>query len=171
MINGEKLKALRKERNITIEELANLIGVSPKNIESWENEKTSPDADILITMSSVLECSLDDFFDSEDLNESVDNENKFLKYYKNFPYPLFIVIIYLLLGFYMDLWHPGWLVFLTIPIYYTMDVFFIPGKAKSGFCFPILIVIIYLFFGFVYNAWHPTWIIFLLIPVFYSIVK
>ncbi|NHM13442.1 helix-turn-helix domain-containing protein [Xiamenia xianingshaonis] len=35
-----------------------------------------------------------------------------------FPYPVFVAILYLCLGFLFGLWHPGWLLFLTIPLYY-----------------------------------------------------
>lgn len=35
-----------------------------------------------------------------------------------FPYPIACVIIYLIMGFVFGWWHPGWVVFLTIPIYY-----------------------------------------------------
>ncbi|WP_206214115.1 helix-turn-helix domain-containing protein [Adlercreutzia sp. ZJ154] len=35
-----------------------------------------------------------------------------------FPYPLLCIVIYLFLGFFCGLWHPGWIVFLTIPFYY-----------------------------------------------------
>ena len=34
-------------------------------------------------------------------------------------FPVLCALIYLLLGFLGDLWHPGWLIFLTVPIYYT----------------------------------------------------
>ena len=33
-------------------------------------------------------------------------------------YALVVVIVYLVLGFLVDFWHPGWLLFLSIPIYY-----------------------------------------------------
>jgi transcriptional regulator with XRE-family HTH domain len=35
-----------------------------------------------------------------------------------FPYPVVVAFIYLFIGFLMGLWHPGWLIFLTIPFYY-----------------------------------------------------
>ena len=35
-----------------------------------------------------------------------------------FPYPVACVIIYLIMGFVFSWWHPGWVIFLTIPIYY-----------------------------------------------------
>lgn len=35
-----------------------------------------------------------------------------------FPYPLFCALLYLVLGFLFGLWHPGWIIFLTIPFFY-----------------------------------------------------
>lgn len=35
-----------------------------------------------------------------------------------FPYPVLCVFSYLVLGFIFGLWHPGWIIFLTIPLYY-----------------------------------------------------
>lgn len=35
-----------------------------------------------------------------------------------FPYPVLLTIIYLATGFMFDWWHPGWIIFLTIPLYY-----------------------------------------------------
>jgi transcriptional regulator with XRE-family HTH domain len=34
------------------------------------------------------------------------------------PYPVIVVIVYLVIGFFFDLWHPGWLLFLTVPLWY-----------------------------------------------------
>jgi transcriptional regulator with XRE-family HTH domain len=35
-----------------------------------------------------------------------------------FPYPVFVVAVFCALGFLFNLWHPGWVVFLSIPAYY-----------------------------------------------------
>ena len=35
-------------------------------------------------------------------------------------YPLLVVFAYLVTGFLLDNWHPGWLLFLTIPLYYLL---------------------------------------------------
>ena len=35
--------------------------------------------------------------------------------WQEFPFPMFVAILYLGLGFAFGLWHPGWMVFLTIP--------------------------------------------------------
>ncbi|MGW8113837.1 helix-turn-helix domain-containing protein [Caproicibacterium sp. NSD3] len=34
-------------------------------------------------------------------------------------YPVLITILYLVLGFLFDLWHPGWMLYLTIPVFYA----------------------------------------------------
>lgn len=39
---------------------------------------------------------------------------------RRFPFPAIIVLAYLCLGFFLHLWHPGWLLFLLIPLYYAM---------------------------------------------------
>lgn len=36
----------------------------------------------------------------------------------SFPYPILCVIVFLLAGFFWGIWHPAWIVFLTIPLYY-----------------------------------------------------
>lgn len=38
--------------------------------------------------------------------------------------PLLATIVYLLLGFCADAWHPGWIIFLTIPV---VEIF-LPNK-------------------------------------------
>lgn len=46
------------------------------------------------------------------------------------PFPFAPVILYLVLGFAGDLWHPGWILFLTIPLYYWLvSVFYKEPKA------------------------------------------
>lgn len=36
-------------------------------------------------------------------------------------YAIIVVIVYLVLGFLIDYWHPGWLLFLSIPLYYYIQ--------------------------------------------------
>lgn len=36
----------------------------------------------------------------------------------SFPYPVLVALIYLVMGMFFDLWHPGWIIFFTIPFYY-----------------------------------------------------
>ena len=34
-------------------------------------------------------------------------------------YPVVVTFVYLLFGFFFNLWHPTWLLFLSIPIFYS----------------------------------------------------
>ena len=81
-----------------------------------------------------------------------------------FPYPVLVSLAYLIMGFCFGLWHPGWIIFLTIPLYY------LPTSERSFgklLCNPVMVTIIYLLLGFECNLWHPGWLIFLLIPLYY----
>ena len=84
-------------------------------------------------------------------------------------YVLLVVIGYILLGSLLDLWHPAWILFISIPLVDSIMEAIIQKNPKA-FAFPILAVIVFLFVGCVYDIWHPTWIVFILIPVYYSIV-
>lgn len=56
---GENLKQIRKQRNITQEELAELLNVSRQAISKWESGNGYPETEKLITLSRELNISLD----------------------------------------------------------------------------------------------------------------
>lgn len=56
---GSKIKAVRIERNLTQEQLAELLEVSRQTISNWENEKSYPDIISVIKMSEYCDVSLD----------------------------------------------------------------------------------------------------------------
>lgn len=90
------------------------------------------------------------------------------RFFKRFPYPIVTVIAYLLFGC-LEIcggWGLGWLVFLTIPLYYTL-IDAIARKNAGEFAYPVLVVMVYMYFGMVKEWWHPSWIIFLTIPIYY----
>ncbi len=75
-------------------------------------------------------------------------------------YPIFITIVFLVLGFVFHRWHPGWMVFFAIPLYYMK-----PKNAAEWWLNPVMITLIFLVLGFVFGLWHPGWMVFLAIPV------
>ena len=82
--------------------------------------------------------------------------------------PIITVIIYLLLGSLLHLWHPGWIVFVLMPA--ILSIFeCIKFKKVSAFVYPCFAAAVFLFLGTVFNWWHPGWVIFLTIPLFYII--
>lgn len=85
-------------------------------------------------------------------------------------YPIWMVVLYAVIGSFFGAkgWITGWLVLLTIPLFYTGVIAF-EKKKPVIFCYPVLVTLIYLMCGFFANLWHPMWIIFLTIPIFYIV--
>ena len=98
--------------------------------------------------------------------DSGNRENR----WNQFPYPVLVTLIFLLLGFIGDWWHPAWLLFLTIPVYYIIgDSIRNKRKLLEG-VYPICMVILFLLLGFTGGWWHPGWLVFLTIPLYYSVM-
>lgn len=47
------------------------------------------------------------------------------------PYPIVIITLYLLFGFTLGWWHPAWIIFLTIPMYYWIISVFYKEKTTE----------------------------------------
>jgi transcriptional regulator with XRE-family HTH domain len=55
----EKLKALRRARNLTQDELGKILGVDRSTVSQWERGENKPRVDVLIKLASVFKCSVD----------------------------------------------------------------------------------------------------------------
>ena len=180
---ANRLLQLRKERGLSQEELADQLGISRQAVSKWERAEASPDTDNLICLAKLYNVSLDYLLQTEDSLETIKTEQikeeakiivdddakkpKVLNMLSGLI-PVLITITYFILGGVFNLWHPGWLVFLFIPVFLTLiDAIYF--KRPDDFCFPVLVVIAYLFIGFEFSGWHPYWFLFLLIPVYYII--
>lgn len=58
---GATIAQLRKERNITQEQLATFVNVSPQAVSKWENGGT-PDCELLPKIADYLQVSIDNLF-------------------------------------------------------------------------------------------------------------
>ena len=56
---GETIKKLRKERDITQEEFAEVLGVSCQSVSRWENNSCYPDIELIPTISAFFNISTD----------------------------------------------------------------------------------------------------------------
>lgn len=59
MTLGEKIQKHRKEKSMSQEELAALLGVSRQAVSKWELNDTIPDTENVIQLGKILEVSLD----------------------------------------------------------------------------------------------------------------
>ncbi len=69
---GQFLKKLRKEKSITQEQLAEILGVSNRSISRWENGTTMPDFDLLIQMAKYYDVEIGEILDGERKAENMD---------------------------------------------------------------------------------------------------
>lgn len=274
---ANRLCNLRKQHNLSQEQLAEKIGVSRQAVSKWERAEASPDTDNLITLAQIYNVSIDEILmgkksnkvcdtssnkeddDPTDTPEQDINNNKsendnnynpkdshnnykegktrvsfkngihvddggdhvhigwdgihvhdsdgtqvhidsngvfvdengdskvftdedghifckdedlkrspFSIILNNICIPIIAIIIFLVWGFCFNSWGIAWLVFLALPLYYSM-IEAIEKRKLSKFCYPVFVVILYLVLGLCLNLWHPTWILFLTIPIFYGI--
>ncbi|MEE1061515.1 MAG: helix-turn-helix transcriptional regulator [Ruminococcus sp.] len=73
---GVFLKELRKEKELTQEQLAEKFNVSSRTISRWENGNNMPDLDILIEISDFYEVDLREILNGERKSEIMDKETK-----------------------------------------------------------------------------------------------
>lgn len=60
---GVKIKALRKERNLSQELLAKALGVTFQAVSKWETNTTAPDVSLIPSIASFFGVSIDELFD------------------------------------------------------------------------------------------------------------
>ena len=60
---GEKIKALRKQKNISQEVLAQVLGVSYQAVSKWETGACMPDVAMIPAIAGFFEVSTDELFD------------------------------------------------------------------------------------------------------------
>ena len=57
---NEKIKDLRLKNNLTQEEFASKLNVTRQAVSNWENNRNLPDIEMIISIASVFEISLDE---------------------------------------------------------------------------------------------------------------
>lgn len=73
---GSFLKELRKEKNITQEQLAETLGVSGRTVSRWETGTNMPDISLLVDMAEMFDVSVPEIINGERKNENMSEEVK-----------------------------------------------------------------------------------------------
>ena len=125
MTIAEKIKQLRKDNNMTQEDLAEKLNVSRQTISKWETNITIPDADNIVAISKLFNITTDELLDYR--VETVQKKKQFI-----------IDMIVLLFGII------GFIVFaillMTNQIDETSSVIMINGYGIASILFLILII-------------------------------
>ena len=73
---GEKLQELRKQKNLTQDELANALFVSRTAVSKWESGRGYPSIDSLRTIAGYFNLTIDELLSSDELLTLAQNGNK-----------------------------------------------------------------------------------------------
>lgn len=92
---GETISSIRKSRNMTQEEFAEIFHVTRQTISNWETEKTYPDLQTLVLMSDRFQISLDAMLKEDTaMVQTIDRDIALSKLIRKWAKPL----LFLLLG-------------------------------------------------------------------------
>lgn len=157
---ANKLVELRKTNNLSQEALAEKLGISRQTVSEWEQAQITPDAGQLAALARLYQISEDDL-----LRGSGEGEND--SFFKQLDPLLWLaaVVAYVVLGCLYHLWHPGWLIFLAVPVL-SSAILAVRKKRADCFSYPALVLLVFLYVGCVKMVWHPTWLLFLTIPLY-----
>ena len=62
---ADKIKKYRSENDLSLKEFGKLLGVSAQAVCKWEQNICYPDIIFLPYLAKILECKIDDFFETE----------------------------------------------------------------------------------------------------------
>lgn len=82
MTTGEKLTILRKEKNITQEQLAEILDVSRQSVSKWETDASFPETDKLIQLSRLFACSIDFLLSTDSYEKEISPCSSVADYYQ-----------------------------------------------------------------------------------------
>ena len=83
---SENLKKIRKENNLSQEDLAEKIGVSRQSVSKWESGSAYPEMDKMVQICNIFNLNIDDLLnqDIEEVNNTKQSKNALNKYINDF---------------------------------------------------------------------------------------
>ncbi len=192
MTIGDRLLKLRKERNLSQEDLANELDVSRQTISKWETNQSMPDFDKIVPLCKYFGITTDELLTGD--KDIVESQAKDVKsnYARNIAVAVMLYILSVVAiivfagGFNQEI--VGVTVFFVLiaiatgilvynGIYYkkeSKDEESVKNdslaKQVNGII-DIVCLLIYLVVSFKTGAWHITWIIFIINGLINRIVK
>lgn len=159
--------------------LARLYGVSLDELLKTEDEIPMPESSEQ-SMETVLaehpgtEASRDIFRERYSEKEDWEKGERYGRFWiprlRHFPMWIVVSILYIAIGVGWNAWHPGWLLFLLVPIWHSL-VAAVERKNANCFAYPVFVTLVYLCLGFFGFFWHPGWVVYLTIPLYYSLIS
>ena len=197
LMTANRLQQLRKANGYSQDVLAEKLGISRQAVSKWERAESSPSVDNLLDLARLYGITVDEMLNTDGdrvviktqsntkkdikgkLKSLISKANDFGIYPElarslaKFPFFLVVTILYVVLCFVTKLWHPLWIMFLSLPIYYQFALACKGGNKKVFMLLlpiPEIIVTLFLILGFAFGIWKYAWILFLILPIYYWIV-
>ena len=192
MTIGERLYKLRRDKNISQEELANELDVSRQTISKWETDQSTPDFDKIIPLCEYFGITSDELLTGNSNIKEAKKENVKSNFARNVAVAvmmyIFAVLSICLFAAQFDQPIIGLSIFFVFVacatglliyngIYYSKESSDKKETKKNNICKQVISivdtigVIVYLLVSFATMAWHITWIIFLILGVIDEIIK
>ena len=126
---GKFIANLRKEKNMTQQELADKLGVTDRAISHWENGRRLPDYSLLKDLCDVLSISINELFSGEKISKEdyetkaeenmskLINDNYSEKKKINWIIAISVAIVYLSISIIFDIWAYSWIIWVGYSIY------------------------------------------------------
>ncbi len=80
---GKKIMKLRKQHNMSQEELANILYISRQNLSKWELGLSMPSIETVLELTKIFNVSIDEIL-CLDNNYIIDKDNIFIGHDRNF---------------------------------------------------------------------------------------
>lgn len=192
MTIGDRLLKLRRERNLSQEDLANELDVSRQTVSKWETNQSMPDFDKIVPICNYFGITTDELLTgNKDITEAKADEVK-SNFARNIAVAvsLYIISLVVMILFAAQFNQPiiGVSLFFTIiaiatglliynGIYYKKESKEEEKVKQNSLTKQVtgivstIGLIIYLIVSFITAAWHITWIIFIIVGVVNQIVK
>ena len=77
---GNRVKKLRNERGLSMDKLAEILGITKSRISMWENNGVVPRDDLLLKLSDYFNVSIDYLLGNDELDGKVPEESKTLHF-------------------------------------------------------------------------------------------
>ena len=188
---SERLFNLRKNKNLSQEELANILGVSRQTISKWETGESTPDFDKIIPLCEFYGITSDELLSGKkDIIEAKKEENR-NSFARNMAIAIGLYIISVVFVVVADeIFNQeiiGISLFFIVNAIATSLIVYSSIKYKSEkekeektenpivsqVCGIIALVgvITYLIISFLTGAWHISWIIFIIMGLCCAIAK
>lgn len=83
---AENLKKIRKDNNLSQEQLADQLGVSRQSVSKWESSQTYPEMDKVLQICKMFNLNIDELLsqDIKEIKENKEEKNKINKYIDSF---------------------------------------------------------------------------------------